>query len=99
LIAAQLQAMRSHGWTDERAVGFRGTATVAQPVPATSAGAEVLLNAPGGEGYAAMQLVPGGAGAAAETSRTPLWRDPRIVGALRQHRPVLWVVLGHGKHR
>lgn len=98
LIAAQVQAMRNRGWTDERSVGFRGTATVAQPVAATSVGAEVLLDAPHGSGYAAMQLVPAGTGAGAQTSRTPLWHDPRIAAALRQHRPVLWVVLGHGKH-
>jgi hypothetical protein len=97
-IAAQVQAMRNRGWTDERSVGFRGTTTVAQPVAVTSAGAEVLLNAPNGSAYAAMQLVPAGTGADAQTSRTPLWHDPRIATALRQDRPVLWVVLGHGTH-
>jgi hypothetical protein len=98
LIAAEVQSMLGRGWNKERSIGFRGTATVPQPVPVTSPGAEVLLDSPDGKEYAALQLVGNRAAAEVQTSRTPLWHNPAITTALTDHHAVLWVVLGNGSH-
>ena len=97
LIATQVQWLLSHGWNRMRSIGFRGTATTPRPVPVTSAGAEVLLDSPDGKQYAAIQLLSART-ARQQTSRTPLARDAAIETALRHRRPVLWVVLGNGRH-
>jgi hypothetical protein len=98
LIAAEVRSMLGRGWNRERSIGFRGTASVAQTVPVTSPGAEVLLDSPDRKEYAALQLVANRTAAEVQTSRTPLWHNPAIATALRDHRAVLWVVLGNGSH-
>jgi hypothetical protein len=98
LITSQVQSMISHGWGQERSLGFRGTSTVAEPVPVTAVGAEVLLNAPGRNEYAAMSLLPDPTVAAVQTARSPLWQNAAIGRALADRQPVLWIVLGNGTH-
>jgi hypothetical protein len=98
LIASQIASMISRGWGQERSIGFRGAASVAQTVPVTAAGAEVLLNSPNHREFAAMSLLVDQAVAGAQTGRTPLWRNAAIAEALHNRRPVLWVVLGNGAH-
>lgn len=98
LLVAEVRSLRGHGWGRERAVGFRGTATVAQPVPVTAPGAEVLLDSPDGKEYAAISLLADRAVAGVQTSHTPLSHSAAIATALRDRRPVLWIVLGNGTH-
>lgn len=97
-ISAQVLSMIDRGWGQERSVGFRGASTVAQPVPVTAAGAEVFLNSPDGKEYAALSLMAGRKAANVQTSHTPLSSNAAIAAALAARRPVLWVVLGNGKH-
>jgi hypothetical protein len=98
LIAAEVQSMLGRGWNKERSIGFRGAASVAQAVPVSSPGAEVLLDSPDGKEYAALQLLANRTAAEVQTSRTPLWHNSAITEALRDHHAVLWVVLGNGSH-
>ena len=78
--------------------GTRVITTVAQPVPVTAPGAEVLLDSPDGKEYAAISLLADRAVAGVQTSHTPLSHSAAIATALRDRRPVLWVVLGNGTH-
>jgi hypothetical protein len=98
LIVAEVHSLRNRGWGQERSVAFRPGTAAPQPVPVTTVGAEVLLNAPDRRVYAAMSLLPNRAVAGAQTARTPLFANSAIGQALVHHRPVLWIVLGNGAH-
>jgi len=98
LMTTEVQWLTSRGWGQERSVAYRAGSTAPQPVPITTVGAEVLLNSPGQRMYAAMSLVPNAAVAGAQSAHTPLFGNAAIGAAVTRHRPVLWIVLGHGPH-
>jgi len=57
-----------------------------------------MINNPRDHVYAALDAIHDGRDAVQQTDRTPLYGRRAIRQALKKHEPVLFVLLGNGRH-
>jgi hypothetical protein len=98
LLERETAYLRQMGWTHEliyvavlRSAGIRR-------VPITQRGANVLIDAPRGKLYSALDVIKNASDAEQQTDGTPIYNAKPIWLALRKREPVLSVLLGNGTH-
>lgn len=101
LLASEVRFLRARGWTDQ--VSWingpdRSGLGRARRVSPSRPGATVMVNAPGGKRYAALDAIRSLPDARQQTDGSPLYGNPAISRALKRRQPVLSVLLGNGRH-